>query len=366
MIFARTGLAVLVVLGLMVPVAVWAKSRSAGECKVCHQAIYNDWAGSAHGQSWKDPLFQKRFKEMDRPQECVSCHAPKPINEKLLACGPVARKENRHEGVSCITCHAEGAVIHGPGTHTDGAHSCTNKSFRNPGLCAPCHSSSCLCFSNKKGNHARQLGDWVRSPYRTKATCQKCHMPLKSGRTANLRHPNLGIRNISDHSFPGARDIDFIRESVGFNIERQGDELLLTIMNENSGHSLPASEGRTILVRLVFLDENNLEIQHRLEEIDARHGNRIRSGSSKIYTYKIYDGFRRVRVSVMFRHHCEQPERHWYLLHHRIFDLQMEYALPPTGHIGDTLRQEIKDREIRRKIRQRPITVNEWGEEEHE
>jgi len=328
---------------------------------VCHTEIYSEWQASAHGKSWSDPLFQQRFKEMGRPDKCVSCHASKPINESSFSCGPVARKHNRHEGVSCITCHSQGHIVHGAGTNAKGAHSCTNKSFKTPELCAPCHSSSCLCFNDQRGGHARQLGDWVKSPYRTRASCQTCHMPARVGQTANLRHPSMSNKTIAAHSFPGSKDIDFIRRSIGFRIERQGTELLLSLVNEFAGHSLPASEGRTIFVRLVFLDEHNLEIQHRCETIDSKHCNRLRSGESRVYNYPLYDGWRRVKVSVLFRHHCGQPEKDWYLLHHRLFDLQMNYDVPPTGTVADVLRQQQKERKQREQYIGKPVKVDEWG-----
>jgi hypothetical protein len=135
----------------------------------------------------------------------------------------------------------------------------------------------------------------------------------------------------------------------------------MTLVNENAGHSLPASEGRTILIRLVFLDENSLEFQHRLREIDAAHCNQLRSGESRVLGFQLYDGWRQVKVSVFYRLHCGDPERKWSLLHHRIFDMQMEYDTPPTGHIADTLRNTQKERELNGRLRKHPITVDEWG-----
>lgn len=186
-------------------------------------------------------------------------------------------------------------------------------------------------------------------------------MPKRVARVANMRVPELPARTLHQHTFPGADNADFIRRAIEFRIERQGDELLLSIVNANAGHSLPASEGRTLIIRLTWLDDANLELDHTEECIGAHHGTRIRAGGSRVYSYLLQEGYRRAKISVMFRHYPEQPERHWILLHHRIFDLQREFKTPPTSHIGDKLRARHKYRKSLKERLKKPIQVDEWG-----
>ena len=335
--------------------------RSSHECRVCHKEIYKEWALSKHAHSWSNPAFQERYQRMSHPKECVACHASKPVNETGLCNKPVARQRNRADGISCITCHSQGPIIHGPRGIKRTGLSCGNKAHKTPMICAPCHSNSCRCFTRFKGLHNRQVGEWAQSPYRFTVSCQGCHMPKRVARVANMRVPELPARTLHQHTFPGADDADFIRRAIEFKIERQSDELLLSIVNANAGHSLPASEGRSLIIRLSFLDDSNLELEHRVECIEAAQRTRIRAGGSRVYSYLLQEGFRRVKISIMFRHYPEQPERHWILLHHRIFDLQREFETPPTSHIGDKLRARHKYRERLKEQLKKPVQVDEWG-----
>ena len=336
--------------------------RSSKECRVCHQKTYKEWAQSAHAHSWCNPAFQERYQRMDRPQECAACHAPLPINETGLCKKPKARQHNRVDGVSCITCHSEGPIVHGPRGVQRSGLSCQNKALKTPQSCAPCHSNSCRCFTRFKGLHSRQLGQWHESPYRFTVSCQECHMPERVDRVANMRIPNLPLRKVHSHDFLGADDASFIRDAIEFKIERQEDELLLSIVNANAGHSLPASEGRSLIIRLCFLDDANLELEHRTECLDSPHQSQIRAGGSRVYSYLLQEGWRRVKLSVLFRHYPEQPERHWLLLHHRIFDLQRKFKKPPLHPIAEELRLKRKRRKRIRLELKKKTQVNEWGE----
>ena len=186
-------------------------------------------------------------------------------------------------------------------------------------------------------------------------------MPERLRRLANIRQPEIPARTAHSHEFPGSDDADFIRRAIEFKVHRQGDELLLTLVNARAGHDLPASEGRTIVVRAVFLDDSNLELDHRIAYLDRPHHSAIPSGGSRVLSWRLYEGWRRVKISIMFRHYPAQPERHWLLLHHRIFDLQRDFRPPPTSPIADRLRHEIKRRAKLMERLKKPTTVDEWG-----
>ncbi len=357
----RLGLSVITVALISCSITQAEPHRSSHECRVCHKETYKEWALSKHAHSWANPAFQERYQRMSRPKECVACHAPLPVNETGLCNKPKGRTRNRADGVSCITCHSQGPIVHGPRGIKRTGLSCGNKAFKTPQLCAPCHSNSCRCFTRFKGMHNRQVGEWARSPFRFTVSCQGCHMPKRVARVANMRVPELPARTVHQHTFPGADDADFIRRAIEFQVERQGDELLLSIVNANAGHSLPASEGRTIIIRLTFLDDANLELDHVVECIEEYRHNRIRAGGSRVFSYLLKEGWRRVKVSVMFRHYPEQPERHWLLLHHRIFDMQRDFKTPATHHIADELRSAHKYRKRLRERLKKPVQVDEWG-----
>jgi len=331
--------------------------RSSHECRICHKDIYKEWATSAHAHSFANPAFQEAYQRNHRPKECLRCHAPMPINETAFAAPPLPRKRNHADGVSCITCHSSGPTVHGPMGHRTTHNSCGNKLYSDPRQCAPCHGQACRCFSPTMGRHQRQLGDWSRGPFRFSVSCQDCHMPEKLSRTAQIRTPDLPARTRHSHSFPGADDAEFIKNAIECNIERRGDELLVTLINSGAGHRIPASEGRALILRITFLDDANLEFDHRTECLHARKNNRLRSGGSRVFSYVLRRGVRRVKLSLLFRHYDEQPERHWLLLQHRIFDLQRPFAPKPTHDIAERLR---RIRAHREKIWKEDTTVSEW------
>ncbi len=87
---------------------------SAEECKVCHLDQYNEWSGSMHAFSAKDPVFTALNKLGQNAyvnaidQGCVKCHTvigsragETPWGEfNVNDLSPVAQ-----EGVTCDVCH---------------------------------------------------------------------------------------------------------------------------------------------------------------------------------------------------------------------------------------------------------------------
>lgn len=335
--------------------------RSSNECRLCHRGIHAEWALSRHATSFSNPAFQERWQDRDRPSGCLSCHAPKPVLETGLDRPPAPRDRNLADGVSCITCHSAGPIVAGPRGIRRTGLSCGLKAYGTPSLCAPCHGQPCSCYGVCGPAHGRQVGQWAHGPFRFSVSCQGCHMPERTGRVAELRSPEMPARTIHSHAFPGSGNADFVRSAIEFQVDRQGDELLLTLVNGGAGHDLPATDFQSLVVRCVFLDDAGLELDHRISYLDAANGNRLAAGGSRVISWLLHEGWRRVRLTILLRRAPTEPERHWLLLHHRVYDLLRPFDPPPTHSIADRLRQTHTERRKLQELLDTPTTVDEWG-----
>ena len=85
---------------------------SAKKCRVCHEQIYEEWAGSSHAYAAISPMFQKFEQTINTLSRgtvgsfCIRCHAPvatwldHPRHHPIYESTPTAL-----EGVTCVACH---------------------------------------------------------------------------------------------------------------------------------------------------------------------------------------------------------------------------------------------------------------------
>ena len=86
------------------PVAEAKSFTSSEQCAECHRQQYDEWNGSQHSISWTNPRV--RFLSNDfANQDCIDCHAPRPVFVTGLGERVLPRTARRHEGVDCIACH---------------------------------------------------------------------------------------------------------------------------------------------------------------------------------------------------------------------------------------------------------------------
>ncbi|MGR3218264.1 MAG: multiheme c-type cytochrome [Candidatus Anammoxibacter sp.] len=183
-------------------------------CGGCHDEIFEQWSGSMHSRSFKDPLWQAATKlfaieaktdgEILESRTCIKCHAPLGYRSHTFT-SPADNFENVPEtvkqGVFCNWCHniadvrSIGNADHGisPGEGEENPSTMLGpfddaKSDFHPTMFSKLHTQSEFCGLCHNVSHAANVtpientyDEWKGSPYNTgdpKTTvyCQDCHM----------------------------------------------------------------------------------------------------------------------------------------------------------------------------------------------
>lgn len=232
-----------------------AKAYGDEACKQCHGKIYDEWKSSYHSQSvihsaggirnfivvglgkeWNKPVSREHL------MRCMDCHAPylkdaseslikevaslivAAVDEKDEAKKRAAKKEIGRLNVGCIACHnvkvsveknLRGApkpgVYYGTTGKTSPAHGTEKSAAISTALfCGQCHGmlgapdGDLLVCNTLYGSY--------QDAYRGNGgaeTCQDCHM----------RKADRG------HSFPGAYQVEMVREGIGLDVQAAGIRL---------------------------------------------------------------------------------------------------------------------------------------------
>lgn len=222
------------------PVDIGRAFRSAEACADCHEREAEDWAGSRHRMAHSNAIYQAGL--VDEPSAfCVNCHSPLPeqVDEVMANLdwylwrnprtrsgeAPARRPEARaDEGVTCAACHVRDGVILGTGEGLGAPHAVRQvPELASPALCASCHEFRMPAFEAGGWHLTDQPMQATWSEWQAwggEETCQDCHMP--AGR----------------HTFRGAHDVDFLRESL--DIRQRGD--VLELRSVGVGHHLPTGD----------------------------------------------------------------------------------------------------------------------------
>jgi hypothetical protein len=201
-------------------------------CAGCHQEQFNDWAGSMHAYSSKDPVFLAMNKRGQRETNgalgkfCVNCHAPMAVREGLTTDGlNLDQVPQPLHGITCYFCHSVESV---EGTHdnplklaTDGV---LRGSIANPSpkgrphksaysalldRDSPQSSTMCgACHDIVNGHGAtieRTLSEWKGSAFAliSGTTCSQCHMAQSLVEKPIAQVDGLPLRRTHAHTFPG-------------------------------------------------------------------------------------------------------------------------------------------------------------------
>lgn len=235
-----------------------AVAQSAESCKLCHDAIYDEWKGSMHAKAWVDPIYQRFLTTRERQgldtAACKPCHIPQPILLTGVGERPVAREDAHDEGVTCISCHKGKKGYHGPfeaKRDTDRLKfvhgSIEDARFRTHEICASCHGQKDVPYHD-------QTTSYLATPLRENGvTCQNCHMPYVERPAAKKSlYPSLPDRPGGSHLWPGSSQVEQIQQAFEFDGAVQEDRFLLSIKN-NAGHSVPPTYGRVLLFDIDFM-----------------------------------------------------------------------------------------------------------------
>jgi cytochrome c554/c'-like protein len=201
--------------------------RSA-DCQSCHADVYAEWQASHHAYAYLNPEVRKLSNDF-RNEECLACHAPRPV----LAFAPgervLSRSTDRGAGVDCLACHqssdGQGVATANPQPRT-GAPCQPRFEARlaDVNLCASCH------------NQHKTVDQWRDAPAGLKGkNCLQCHMAeswRKGGRKG--RH----------HGFPAAHDRDALLSAVQMTggLLENHSKFWVAIENVGAGHNFPTDE----------------------------------------------------------------------------------------------------------------------------
>lgn len=117
---------------------------SAKECGSCHVEQYAEWQQTAHARAFISPQFKLESSQYE-DEDCLFCHTP----GNVLASEKEARRFNRNEGVTCVSCHLHKESMQGP--HQSGAlfsphaiaqNSKVNSAMDSSQLCGVCHEAT--------------------------------------------------------------------------------------------------------------------------------------------------------------------------------------------------------------------------------
>ncbi len=247
---------------------------SSEKCERCHTQTYKHWQQSRHALSSEtnSPLYKAMLQDQAQlsRDKCQKCHEP---IYTLNLPGNLTQKLSR-EGISCDFCHATELLTKGNqanfklvagnikfGPFKDAVaiehRSQYSEYLNDPKFCLACH-------TNQDSPHGIAFIDlkeeWRNSSYyKQNITCQDCHLPSVSGKTAALGK----IRdNIYSHQFFGGFNDEILTNCATMKVDtsRENNYLLVSVRIKNSsvGHGLPSSSPlRMIILTVEGIDELN-------------------------------------------------------------------------------------------------------------
>ena len=202
--------------------------ESSVSCKDCHQEVYAEWEGSQHSISWTNPAVRALSNEFAN-QDCIDCHAPRPVFVSGIGERVLPRASRRVEGVDCITCHLlpenpDGTPGGMAGTIANANAACRpvqRVELQRVEFCAGCH------------DQHETVRQWRASEWPARGEdCLSCHMPYRNG------DPNSG----RDHTCLGGNSLALLKSAVELRGVRVGEGWKIEVENVGAGHSFPTDE----------------------------------------------------------------------------------------------------------------------------
>lgn len=226
------------------------------KCGECHARHLEEWASTTHALAWENEPYQEDLEGRKKAESCHGCHAPERLHgadDALLAGKPAARKDERHFGVSCESCHMahDGALLGPTGAPTDKHATRKGASFVGAGsnaLCAACHRTTV-------GPVIGLARDFEESKaVESGATCVSCHM-------ATVAEVGEGEarREVRSHALQSPRDPAFLALGFEYELSAESSAVKLAIHNL-AGHRVPGLIGRELEFRARALAADGKEL----------------------------------------------------------------------------------------------------------
>ncbi len=203
---------------------------SSTQCASCHPGVAAEWKASHHAIAFVNPEVRKLSQDF-RNEECLACHAPRPVllfppGERVLA-----RASDRALGVDCLACHADPAG----GVATSNPHPRTDAPCRphfvariqQVDTCSACH------------NQHKTVDQWRAAPTELDGKpfrgddCLHCHMPETW---------RQGGRKGRDHSFRASHDLPSLQRAVTLEGSWEEDGVRAAVRNHGAAHNFPTDE----------------------------------------------------------------------------------------------------------------------------
>lgn len=200
------------------------------DCRACHERVWQEWSSSPHASSWVSDDVQGAFRHFGHDRQCESCHAPQPVLVTGLDVPVVLRSADRETGVNCLSCHAL------PDGRVAARHTLPNAP------CQPVETPELATSGHCAGCHTAIYRDWEASPYNAEGRgCHDCHLPPVEGRPSGR-----------SHVCTSSRDPQAIRSGAEMVCQQEGQELVVTVRNQATGHNYPGERHNRILLLQVI------------------------------------------------------------------------------------------------------------------
>ncbi len=216
----------------------------AESCGTCHEEEYAAWATSPHATSGTSPVFEALLVEVEGAwgvsarDACIDCHQPSHG-------GP-----DGEMGIGCVSCHAAtgntgerdgrlrvdwGLPLIGPtGEGSNGAHEIRTTGFlTSASLCGTCHEVTGPRLLDEPTLTEHLTSDFAEADI----SCATCHMPEGEHRFVGLDPPWGASEEEAQRAANDAREL--FRDAVTLEVERVGDDAIITVTNVGAGHSVP-------------------------------------------------------------------------------------------------------------------------------
>jgi hypothetical protein len=309
---------------------------SAETCRLCHQAIAEQWETSRHAQSWSNALFQEGYIAEPDPF-CVFCHAPHAEqreeirkNEAWVRAmhpekGSLLNIERRYpeplsgEGINCGTCHVrEGKIISSRPKPQAEHLVVVDPRLSRSEFCKGCHDfpilerhhGELIASSTSMQTTYQEWQEWRAAG--GEASCQDCHMP--EGR----------------HDFHGANHRPLLHKSVQIGVSLKDGEVLFRLSTSGVGHNVPSGD----LFRHLSLDLFIKDAWQEKEYIGRTFA--LRREENRVYKRMISDTSIRPGETRTYRKQV-LPGTAWRLVYHYGSKVDEARALLPTSVLTEVL-----------------------------
>lgn len=267
-----------------------AVARLVQSCRKCHEDVHDEWGSSRHAKAWTDPVFQAALAgREDQGESCARCHAPRSILETGPGNLPRARSRDRALGVNCVTCHIKGtSEYHGPYDSRGHGGVVADPRYFQAVLCLSCHGQPEARREHDQGTTWRTSGRPEEG-----ATCQSCHMPpvLREMVTReSIREKYLqGVVPCRTHVFTGARSGRLVAHCAQIDMAF-GPGGLEVGVRARTGHALPVSSNRRVVLEVIQSDEKHVELQRDTRTYTFPDGPFLVAGERTVVTLEAADG----------------------------------------------------------------------------